>query len=132
MASREFNTAEANRELQCGDGWLCDHSKYDRELAAEIDALLKAAMPAGLDAHGLAEAHGKLNPDLGMPELRGNVETGDLHNCPCPACGRMLVDLWSEGDRMHAGHEFHCEYCHARLRVEYATVTLSEEAGRRK
>ena len=40
IAAREFNTAEANRELQCGDGWLCDHGQRDRELADEIDSLL--------------------------------------------------------------------------------------------
>ena len=39
IAAREFNTAEANRELQCGDGWLCDHGQRDRELADEIEAL---------------------------------------------------------------------------------------------
>ena len=36
IAAREFNTAQANRELQCGDGWLCDHGQYDRELADEM------------------------------------------------------------------------------------------------
>jgi len=30
------------------------------------------------------------------------------------------------------GQEMHCEHCNARLRVEYATVTLSEEAGRKQ
>ena len=43
IAAREFNTAQANRELQCGDGWLCDHGQYDRELANEIDELFKKA-----------------------------------------------------------------------------------------
>ena len=43
IAAREFNTATANRELQCGDGWLCDHGQYDRELANEIDELFKKA-----------------------------------------------------------------------------------------
>lgn len=43
IAAREFNTAAANRELQCGDGWLCDHGQYDRELANEIDELFKKA-----------------------------------------------------------------------------------------
>ena len=43
IAAREFNTAQANRELQCGDGWLCDHGQYDRELANEIDELFKRA-----------------------------------------------------------------------------------------
>ena len=43
IAEREFNTAAANRELQCGDGWLCDHGQFDRELAAEIDNLFKQA-----------------------------------------------------------------------------------------
>jgi hypothetical protein len=43
IAAREANTAEANRELQCGDGWLCDHGQLDRELAEEIDELLNAA-----------------------------------------------------------------------------------------
>lgn len=44
IAAREFNTATANRELQCGDGWLCDHGQYDRELSNEIDELLKKAI----------------------------------------------------------------------------------------
>ncbi len=43
IAEREFNTAAANRELQCGGGWLCDHGQFDRELAAEIDKLFKQA-----------------------------------------------------------------------------------------
>lgn len=41
IAAREFNTAEANRELHSGDGWLSDHAGLDRELDAEIDALFK-------------------------------------------------------------------------------------------
>jgi len=40
VAAREFNTAEANREITSGDGWLWDHSARDRELAAEIDYLI--------------------------------------------------------------------------------------------
>ena len=51
IAAREFNTATANRELQCGDGWLCDHGQYDRELANEIDELFKKAN-SGLDTTG--------------------------------------------------------------------------------
>jgi len=47
IAAREFNTAQANRELQCGDGWLCDHGQYDRELADEIDELFKKANKEG-------------------------------------------------------------------------------------
>jgi len=39
IAAREFNIAQANRELQCGDGWLFDHAQADREYAAEIDKL---------------------------------------------------------------------------------------------
>lgn len=41
IATREANTAEANRELQSGDGWLWDHGQRDRELEAEIDELFK-------------------------------------------------------------------------------------------
>jgi hypothetical protein len=47
IAAREANTAEANRELQSGDGWLWDHGQRDRELAAEIDALLEKANTTG-------------------------------------------------------------------------------------
>jgi hypothetical protein len=43
IAAREANTAAANRELQCGDGWLCAHDKLDLEIAVEIDELLNAA-----------------------------------------------------------------------------------------
>jgi hypothetical protein len=46
IAAREANTAEANRELQSGDGWLWDHGQRDRELAAEIDALFEKANSA--------------------------------------------------------------------------------------
>jgi hypothetical protein len=42
IAAREFNTAQANQET-ARDGWLWDHAQYDRELAAEIDALLEKA-----------------------------------------------------------------------------------------
>jgi hypothetical protein len=43
IAAREANTAEANRELQSGDGWLRDHAQEDRVLAAEIDKLIEQA-----------------------------------------------------------------------------------------
>jgi hypothetical protein len=43
IAAREANTAQANQELQSGDGWLWDHGQRDRELAAEVDALFEQA-----------------------------------------------------------------------------------------
>lgn len=43
IVSRELNVAEANRETQHGDGWLCDHSYYDRQLREEIEELFKIA-----------------------------------------------------------------------------------------
>ena len=45
IAAREFNTAEANRELSLG-GWLSDHRHEDNNLAAEIDALIEKANKA--------------------------------------------------------------------------------------
>ena len=42
IAAREFNTAEANRELSLG-GWLSDHRHEDNNLAAEIDSLIEKA-----------------------------------------------------------------------------------------
>ena len=98
-------------------------------IGIEVQAALGDGMPDGLDAHGLAEARAKLNPELGMPEGRGNVETGDLTRCPCPSCGNML-NVCDYYTTIRPGQELHCEHCNARLRVEYATVTLSEEAGR--
>ncbi len=41
IAAREFNTAEANRELHCCNGWLIDHEKIDRDLAKDINELIK-------------------------------------------------------------------------------------------
>ena len=46
IAAREFNTAEANRELSLG-GWLSDHRHEDNNLAAEIDALIEKANKKG-------------------------------------------------------------------------------------
>lgn len=40
IATREMNTATANRELSLG-GWLCNRDEYYAELALEIDALSK-------------------------------------------------------------------------------------------
>ena len=37
IAAREFNTAQANRELHSGDGWQWDHGERDKELAREIE-----------------------------------------------------------------------------------------------
>lgn len=42
IASREFNTAQANQELSRG-GWLWDHAQYDQELAAQIESLFEKA-----------------------------------------------------------------------------------------
>jgi len=42
IAAREFNTAEANRELDLG-GWLSDHRHEDNILAAEIESLIEQA-----------------------------------------------------------------------------------------
>ena len=39
IAAREFNTAQANRELARGE-WLWDHAEYDRELEAQIGGLI--------------------------------------------------------------------------------------------
>lgn len=41
IASREFNTAEANRELTVLGNWRCDHAGFDRELLEEINDLLR-------------------------------------------------------------------------------------------
>lgn len=41
IAAREFNTAAANREANCGDNWLSDHYTRDLELEAEINNLIK-------------------------------------------------------------------------------------------
>ncbi len=38
IASREMNTAEANRELDLG-GWLSDHSGWDKDLQMAIQKL---------------------------------------------------------------------------------------------
>lgn len=46
IVSREMNLAEANRELQCGDGWLYDHVAVDRNLNQEINRLIKASEAA--------------------------------------------------------------------------------------
>lgn len=42
IAAREFNTAQANHELS-RDGWLWDHAQMDKEIAEELDALIKEA-----------------------------------------------------------------------------------------
>jgi len=42
IAAREFNTAEANRELDLG-GWTSDHRHEDNMLAEEIDKLIEQA-----------------------------------------------------------------------------------------
>ena len=40
IASREFNTACANRELQTAGAWLVDHEQLDTELNDEIERLM--------------------------------------------------------------------------------------------
>lgn len=42
ISAREFNIAEANRELSLG-GWLSDHRHEDNILAGEIDELIEKA-----------------------------------------------------------------------------------------
>jgi hypothetical protein len=43
IAAREFNTAAANREMQCYGEWRCDHERLDQEIAKEIDSLMALA-----------------------------------------------------------------------------------------
>jgi hypothetical protein len=37
IAAREFNTSQANRELQSGGDWQWDHGERDKELARKIE-----------------------------------------------------------------------------------------------
>jgi hypothetical protein len=69
IAAREFNTATANRELQCGDGWLCDHGQYDRELANEIDELFKKANARFRDIDRAAIERARITKDLALDGL---------------------------------------------------------------
>jgi hypothetical protein len=69
---------------------------------------------------------------LSIDALARETTTNDLRECPCPACGKPVYNLWMTAKYLTPDYVFCCEHCHARLRVECVTVTLSEEAGRAK
>ena len=50
IASKEFATASANRELQALGEWCCDWGKVQIEIAEEIDTLMEKAERALIDS----------------------------------------------------------------------------------
>lgn len=90
IVDREANIAEANKELLRG-GWLWDHGQLDREIAAEIDALLKASA-------SLTRAENKADISILM-DLDGVM--ADFVRSACLALGKdpdEMYRTWPPGE----------------------------------
>jgi hypothetical protein len=46
IADKEMVTAQANRDMTCGDGWRTDYAAWHGQLDAEIQSLLDQASSA--------------------------------------------------------------------------------------
>ncbi len=56
---------------------------------------------------------------------------GDQHRVECPACGKIIADLWEwsfgygGGGALQEGEEFECDHCGKDITVESADVVIN-------
>jgi len=53
-----------------------------------------------------------------------NRTTGDQYQVECPACGKIIRDLWDMGDGLHEGAKIDCGHCETEVTVEAVDITV--------
>lgn len=53
-----------------------------------------------------------------------NRTTGDQYQVECPACGKIIRDLWDLGDGLHDGANIDCGHCGTEVTVEAVDITV--------
>jgi len=49
---------------------------------------------------------------------------GDQYWIDCPACGKLIRDLWDLGDSLFAGNTTDCPHCGTELTIEEVDMTV--------
>jgi hypothetical protein len=52
------------------------------------------------------------------------ITHGDQYRIDCPACGKVICDLWDLGNGLVTGGTTECPHCEAELNIEEVDIAV--------